>query len=248
MTATLFVIPGSHPSMAARKMLEAKGIAYKRRDLIPVVSKAVLRASGFPGVTVPALKIDGEKVQGTGPIARHLDKIVPSPQLVPDDPDTLVRVEAAEEWGDHVLQPLARRITWNGLKRKRAPMASYSEGAKMGVPVGLAVKTGGPIVALSARFTGADDDHVRKDFEELPKALDKVDSWIKQGVIGGSDPNIADYQIAPSLRLLSTMDDVRPAMEGRPALDLAMRLAPDFPGHMPPVFPDEFLEPIRAAA
>ena len=37
--ATLYVIPGSHPSMAARLMLERKGISYKRRDLIPVMSK-----------------------------------------------------------------------------------------------------------------------------------------------------------------------------------------------------------------
>ena len=31
-------------------MLEHKGIAYKRTDLLPVISKGVLRAVGFPGV------------------------------------------------------------------------------------------------------------------------------------------------------------------------------------------------------
>ena len=65
--ARLYVIPASHPSITAELMLEHKGIAYKRTDLLPVISKGVLRAVGFPGITVPALKIDGSKVQGSRP-------------------------------------------------------------------------------------------------------------------------------------------------------------------------------------
>ena len=72
MDARLFVIPASHPSIAARLMLEHKGIPYKRTDLLPVISKVALRGLGFPGVTVPALKIDGGKVQGSRQIAREL--------------------------------------------------------------------------------------------------------------------------------------------------------------------------------
>ena len=84
-TARLFVIPGSHPSLAARLMLEAKGIPYKRVDLVPVVSKGVVRAAGFPGKTVPALKVEGRKVQGSREIARALDEITPDPPLFPSD-------------------------------------------------------------------------------------------------------------------------------------------------------------------
>jgi glutathione S-transferase len=241
---TLYVIPASHPSMAARLMLEAKGIDYKRRDLMPVISKGVLRASGFPGVTVPALKIDGEKVQGTGEIARKLDELVPDPRLVPEDAEKRIEVEAAEDWGDKVLQSTARRIIWNALKRDKAPLASYSEGAKLGVPIGLAVATGGPIVALSARFNEADDPHVKADLEQLPGYLDRIDAWIEKGVIGGAEPNVADYQIAPSLRLLMSMDDIRPAIENRPAGEFAKRVVPDFPGHAPAILPPEWLEPL----
>ena len=42
--ATLYVIPGSHPAVAARRMLEHKGIEYKRIDLMPVISRGVLKA------------------------------------------------------------------------------------------------------------------------------------------------------------------------------------------------------------
>ena len=134
--AKLYVIPGSHPSRTARRMLEIKGIPYKRVDLIPVVSKAVLRAVGFSGDTVPALKLDGAKVQGSREIARALDQIQPDPPLFPADATSRSSVEAAERWGDEDLQQKARRILWWSLKRNRAPMASYSQGAKLGVPVG----------------------------------------------------------------------------------------------------------------
>jgi glutathione S-transferase len=248
MTATLYVFPGSAPSMGVRKMLEAKGIPYKRRDLIPVVSKGVVRAAGFPGITVPALSIDGVKVQRTGAIARHLDQIRATPRLVPHDPELRAKVEAAEQWADHVLQGVARRILWNSLQRDKQPLRSYSEGAKLGIPVDLAVRTAAPIVALSARFNNADDERVREDLAQLPKMLDKIDGLIADGVIGGEGPNVADFQIASSLRALMTTADVGPAIEGRPAGELAMRLIGDFPGHIPPILPAAWLEPLRASA
>ncbi|HEX2359388.1 MAG TPA: glutathione S-transferase N-terminal domain-containing protein [Solirubrobacterales bacterium] len=239
--AKLYVIPGSHPSTTAKLILERKGIPYKRVDLIPVVSKGVVRAQGFPGVTVPALKIEGDKVQGSREIARALDRLRPEPPLFPADAGERVKVEEAERWGDEVLQAKPRRLTWWALKRNRAPMATYSEGAKLGVPVGLAVKTGGPIVALSARFNGATDERVRSDLAALPADLDKIDAWIEEGVLGGALLNAADLQIAPSIRLLMSFEDLRPAIEKRPAGELAVRAVPDFPGRTPPVIPPQWL-------
>ena len=46
--AKLYVIPGSHPSRSAMLMLDRKGIPYKRVDLMPVISKGVLRRSDSP--------------------------------------------------------------------------------------------------------------------------------------------------------------------------------------------------------
>jgi glutathione S-transferase len=63
--------------------------------------------------------------------------------------------------------------------------------------------------------------------------------------MGGEDLNAADFQIAPTLRLAMTFDDLRPAIEKRPAGELAMRVVPDFAGRFPPVFPPEWLEPLN---
>jgi glutathione S-transferase len=246
--ATLYVIPASHPARTAALMLDRKGIEYKRVDLMPVISKGALRALGFPGVTVPALKIDGERVQGSREIARALDRINPEPPLFPSDPDLLAEVEQAERWGDSVLQSVARRVLWNGMRRDRTPLRSYSTGARLGVPIGLAVKTAAPIVALSARFNEATDENVREDLAALPGMLKRIDDWIAAGVLGGDPPNAADLQIATSVRLLMTLDDLRSAIEQRPAGQLALRVDPDYPGRMPPVLAAEWLEPLRSAA
>jgi glutathione S-transferase len=246
MEARLYVIPGSHPSMAARLMLEAKGIAYKRTDLMPVISKGALRLVGFPGITVPALKIDGRKIQGTGAIARELDRLRPEPQLVPTDPEQLAAVEEVESFGDTDLQQPVRAILWWALRKDKAPLRSYSEGAKLGIPIGLALKTAAPIVAAAARLNKSSDENVRRALAELPAMLQRIDDWIEAGVIGGEQPNIGDYQIAPSLRLAMTLDDLRPAIESRPAGQLALRLVPDYPGKTPPVLPPAWLQPLRS--
>jgi glutathione S-transferase len=245
--AKLYVIPGSHPSRTVMRMLEIKGIPYNRVDLMPVISKARLRATGFDGITVPALKLDGRKIQGSRDIARELDNVQPVPALLPADPEQRAAVEQAEAWGDETLQPVARRILWNALRRDRAPLASYSEGARLGVPIGLAVKTGGPLVALSARFNEATDENVRADLAALPGMLQRTDDWIAEGVLGGEDLNAADLQIGTSVRLLMTLQDLRDAIASRPAGELAMRAAPEYPGDAPPILPATWLEPLRTA-
>ncbi len=245
MSARLYVIPASHPAITAELMLRHKGIAYKRTDLLPVISKGALRAVGFPGVTVPALKIDGAKVQGSRQIARELERLRPEPPLFPADPAQRAAVEEAERFGDEELQHPIRQILWWGMKRDRAPLRSYSEGAKIGMPIGLAVKTAAPIVALSAHFNEAGDENVKRDLATLPGLLDRVDELIAAGTVGRGQPNAADFQIATSIGLMLTMVDLKPFIEGRPAGDLAKRVVPDYPGHMPPILPAEWLAPLR---
>ena len=248
MGAVLYVIPGSHPSRAARLMLATKGIEYKRRDLIPVASKVILRVVGFSGNTVPALKLDGEKIQGTGAIARHLDGVRPDPPLLPADPTARAAVKEAEAFGDVTVQGVARRILWNCLRRDKAPLRSYSAGARLGVPIGLAVATAAPIIAMAARLNEADDEKVRNDLAELPATLDRIDGWIADGTIGGESPNVGDFQLATSLSLMMTVEDLRPIIAARPAGELAMRVDPDYPGQVPAgTLPVEWLEPLRAA-
>jgi glutathione S-transferase len=246
--ATLYVIPGSHPAWAARKMLELKGIDYKRVDLMPVVSRAALKAMRFPGATIPSLRLDDRKLTGSREISRALDELRPTPPLFPDDPEARARVEEAERWGENVLSDGIRRIFWNGAKRDRGSLRSYLQGARIGLPHGLAVATAGPFIVMEERIHGINDPRVREDLASLPGWLDQIDGWIAEGFLGGESPNAADFQIAAALALAMTLDDLRAAIERRPAGQLARRLMPEYPGKVSPVFPAAWIEPLREAA
>jgi glutathione S-transferase len=246
--ATLYVIPGSHPAMAARRMLEAKGIEYKRVDLLPVISRGALTAMRFPGRTIPSLKIDGRKLTGSRAIARALDEIEPAPPLFPADAEARRKVEEAEVWGEDVLQDAVRRILWNAIKRDKDPLRSYTDGARLGVPVGLAMATAAPIIFAELKINSVTDEAVEADLVALPGWLDRIDAWIAEGVLGGDPPTAADFQIAAGLRLAMTLDDLRPLIEPRPAGALSQRLVPEFPGRTPPILPPAWLEPARSAS
>ena len=101
---------------------------------------------------------------------------------------------------------------------------------------------------LSRRFNEADDEHARRDLEALPALLDRVDELLASGVIGGEVLNVADCQIATSLRLLMTLDDVRPAFAGRPCGDYALALVPEYPGYAPAALPADWKSPLVEAA
>jgi glutathione S-transferase len=246
--ATLYVIPGSHPSWAVSKMLDRKGIDYKRVDLMPVISRGVLRAMRFPGNTIPSLRLDGRKLTGSREISRTLDEVQPSPALFPADPEARAEVEEAEQWGETVLSDGIRRIFWNTVKRDRSSLKTFLEGARIGLPHGLAVATAAPFIVAEERIHGISDPGVKEDLARLPGWLDQVDAWIAAGTLGGADPNAADYQIAAALALALTLQDLRPAIAARPAGELAQRLMPDYPGDVPPALPSDWLEPLRAPA
>jgi glutathione S-transferase len=229
-------------------MLEFKGIEYKRTDLPPGLHWFVLKALRFPGVTVPAIKIDGRRVQGSREISRELERIKPDPPLFSGDSDRRAAILEAERFGDEELQQPVRQILLRSLRKNTAPLVSYLEGSKVGMPHGLVGKTAGPLVALDARKNEASDDNVRRAVAILPGLLQRIDDWIAEGLLGGKGLNAADFQIAPSLRLAMSLDDLRPAIEKRPAGKLALRVVPDYPGRIPPALAAAWLEPLRASA
>lgn len=235
MKATLFGVPASHPSLAAELMLRQKRIEYRRVDLVSALHRALVRGLGFPGSTVPAVRLDGARVQGTRNIALALDALRPEPPLFPRDPERRRAVEAAETWGDEVYQPVPRRLVWAALRRDRSTLATYLEDAKIGIPTRLAAATAPPVIRAAGRLNRATDENVRRDLATLPSLLDRVDAFLADGIIGGAELNVADFQIGTSTALLATLEDAAPLLAGRPALEHARRVAPRYPGHMPSV-------------
>jgi glutathione S-transferase len=249
--ATLYALPASHPCAAVELALRLKGVDFRRVDMIPVVSK-VQQFAKFRGMTVPAIEFDdGEKVLGSREIIRALEHRAPDPPLLPADGRERRVVEEAARWGDEVLQPLARRLAWAALVRSTGSMMGFAADADLPVPDPL-VKVTAPVVArLSAYFNGAGDPAVRADLINLDFHLDRADRWISTGAAGTSTevPNAADLQIGSGVRLLLTIEDLVPRMDGRPCAALAMRWFPRYPGRVPAgTLPPEWLAARAPAA
>jgi glutathione S-transferase len=105
--------------------LAVKGVTYRRVELPGLLHRPVQRLRyGRP--TVPGLTLaDREKVIGSVAICRRLEELVPEPPLYPGDPDARARVEAAEDWGEQVLQNAVRRIVVALFRRYPRALLSY---------------------------------------------------------------------------------------------------------------------------
>jgi glutathione S-transferase len=219
----LYMFTGSNAVRTAELMLHHKGIAYQEVILRRGVHATQLPALGFSGTTVPALEIDGHRVQRTREISRALDLIRPEPRLFPADPAARIGVEAAERWGEE-LQNAVRRLFYCAMTRTRTD----------------------PIDVLAARAHGATDAAGRRALAELPERLHQIDAWIKAGVLGGEQLNAADFQIAPNIAWLLCFDDIAPFLQPTAAADHAIRVSGESPLRIPRVFADEWLTPLRS--
>jgi glutathione S-transferase len=237
----LYALSASHPCAAVEAALQLKSIDYDRVDLLPM-SQMLIGPLRYGGNTVPGMRIDGERLVGSRPIMRRLDALLAEPALLPavGDP-TRAKVLEAERWGDEVLQSVPRRIIDVAFVRRPAAMESYAGDTELPLPRPL-LRPAMPLTArLMAIKNKASDESARADLAALPGQLDRVDAWISDGLLGGEQPNAADLQIGSTIRLLLTIADVRPLIEGRPAAELT-RYFPPQPGEVPAgVLPAEWL-------
>jgi glutathione S-transferase len=240
MSAKLYSLELSHPSQAARLMLELKGIDHEVKDLLPGFHPPQLRIAGFRGDTVPALKIDGRRLQSSLAISRALDEIKPDPPLFPSDPERRRAVEEAEAWGERDFQPVPRRIFRWCVTHSADLRRGMAKSIGMPLP-NLAAAMNVPIARHFARKAGAGDERVRTDIENLPALLDHVDTLIEAGTIGGTEPNAADFQIGTTARVFLSFEDLAPLLEGRPAKEFALTILPRYAGRTPAVLPAEWL-------
>jgi glutathione S-transferase len=252
MAAVLYWMAISHPSQTARKMLELKGADYELVDVLPLNQRVHLRLAGFRGGTVPALKLDGRRIQGSREIARALDERWRDPPLFPSDPELRARVQEAERWGDEELQPIPRRLFRFGVARDRDLRRWAAQ--VVGIPAPpLAAVVMQPAVVYYARTVEADgrsatDVGVRADLAALPALLQRVDQLLADGTLALDPPNAATLQVLSTVRVLDAFDDLREFVRAHQCAGPARELFPHYPAELPPFLDAGWLEPIRTAA
>ena len=222
----LHALPPSHPCMTAEAALKLKRLDYERIDFTPgehIAKMAELYGEG--NTTVPGVLIDGEPVHGSRQILARLEQLEPDPPLYPD-----VGVREAERWGDEELQDLGRRLPWGALHFRPESLGTFG-GAGPLDPAGtdFAIRMG----RASWKYHRITAERLADDLAGLPAKLDHVDSLAEAGTIGGEAPNAADLQIGATVRVLLTVGDLRPLIEGRPAERVARAWFPDYAGDIP---------------
>jgi glutathione S-transferase len=242
----LYVLPGSHPCAAVEAALELKRIHFERVVLLPI-APVLVGPLRYGGTTVPGMRLGNERIVGSRTIMRRLDQLAPEPPLLPPAGDPrYAPVLGAERWGDEVLQSVPRRLIDAAFLRRPRAMESYTANSKLPLPVAM-LRPALPMTArLMAYKNKASDESARTDLAALPGQLDRIDGWIADGLLGGEQPNAADLQIGSTVRLLESICDLRPLLEGRPAARLA-RYFPAEVGEVPAgVLPADWL-PARVA-
>src|SRR5947209_10840400 len=252
MAVTLYWMSISHPSQVARKMLDLKGVEYKLVDVLPLNQRIHLRLARFSGGTVPALKLDGQRIQGSRQIARTLDERWPEPPLFPADPALRASVEEAERWGEEQLQPIPRRLFRYGVARNPELREWVVRAQRLPIPA-LTAQAIRPAVEWYVRTVEADgrratEAEVRADLAALPALLDHVDELLGDGTLTLDPPNAAALQIMASVNLLGTIR--RPHRAGGLARmrRARARALPPLPRRAPALPGPRGLEPVRRAA
>jgi glutathione S-transferase len=217
-------------------MLELKGIDYKLVHVLPGNQRIHLRLAGFRGGSVPALKLDGRRIQGSIAIARELDAITEEPRLYPADPDTRQSVEEAERWGDTEFQAVPRRIfRWALMKDASLRRWLAEQDGQLLLPA-LASRVTAPVSMYYARVAGANAQRVRRDIAALPGMLDRVGELVDQKVITRDPPNAATLQVMCTVRSLLGFSDFEELVGTRSFAPLARELFPHYPDEPIPPF------------
>jgi glutathione S-transferase len=218
--AKLYGFQGAPPSFAAELMLRHKGIPYRRVNVIWFRAGKSLPAKGFPGRTAPALLLDGRPVQTNRAIA----EVVADPPLFPADPVERWHVEAAEGFGDEILQHATRRMfLWSSTRDPRSVTPHPAIG-RMPFPRNRWLRE--RLMRRPFEHYGITEAVVRRDFEALPGMLNLLDAFMADGVLGAPRLTAADFQIAPLIAALSGISTLHTEVERRPVATLVDRVLP----------------------
>jgi glutathione S-transferase len=220
----LYTIPGSHACRSATLMLEHKGLGWRERRLPAGTQRMLMRAFGFPGRTVPAIKVNDSLVQTNRRIARFLDELRPEPPLVPAGRED--EIEDAERFTDEILQPLARRLLFAAARRDLAEISQRGDDGRLGTLLAPNRAQRRMVVRLGYWFFDVGTTE-KLDREALPGVLDHLDRLVARGSLNADSLTAADFETAPCIALLGYRRDLTELVASHPSWRLVQRLLPE---------------------
>lgn len=232
---TAYLFNGSNACATGRLLLKQSGLEYGEQLLLPGFHAASLKLRGFPGVTVPALKIthaDGkhtERIIGTLNIAQRLHELAPSARLFPTTPAALEAVKDAEIQGEK-LQNALRRIMYLNAAHDDSPIRALVDSTGFSKLPPSIRRTIPPLLRRAATLGHkARPERLAPDLARVAATLTMVDELVRSGMLGGDTPNAADLQLAPNLSALMNIANAPTDICARPWAEIPRRWFPSYP-------------------
>ena len=226
---TLHVVPMSHPCMTARAGLRHKGIEFEEVMLLPGNQDGVLEGIyGEGNTTVPGIVAGEKPVHTSVGIFRFIEAEVPENPLYPEAIAT--EVQEAEIWGDGYLQDVARRLPFGALHFRPGSMGTFAGAGELDA-------AGTDFAAKNLRgiwrYLKLKPSDLMEDLARMDETIERIETFAEEGILDGEEPTAADFQIASSARVLLTVGDLLPTLEGTAAERIARRYFPDYEGEIP---------------
>jgi glutathione S-transferase len=128
-------VPGSPYVRAALLALEEKGADYKLAAMAPGTLKQQPHLSRHPFGRIPVFEHDGWILYETQAIMRYVDAVVPGPQLQPEEPRAVARMNQLIGIADWYLMPqVTMTITFNRVVAPRFNRPVDEEKVTQAVP------------------------------------------------------------------------------------------------------------------
>lgn len=198
----LFQFAFSHYNEKARWALDYKGIAHRRRDLLPGPHMPVMKKLTGQSET-PALRWEGRMIPGSAAIIDHLEREVPEPPLYPADPDLRARALELQQWfDDEVGAPVRCAFFFDTIRNGGYFCDRFSHGYPR--PAQLAYRAGFPILKrILNKVYSLDEAHAEQGRVVTRRALDRLAAeTAKTGYLVGDSFTVADLAAASLMQLV----------------------------------------------
>ena len=196
----------SHFSEKIRFILDYKGLPWERRDVLYGPGQKVLeRLTGQR--RVPVLvdpNHDGRAVHDSTAIALYLDQRYPDLPLLPVDPDARAECLMLEDWIDHAIGEVARKVfIWEKLRVDQDFVRKTMDWNADAMTKRLLPLLGPFLMKRMMKRDGIDERTVAEARVAAHRTLDCLDRRLERApYLTGASPTLPDFAAAGTAMLL----------------------------------------------
>jgi glutathione S-transferase len=187
----------SHFSEKVRLVLDYKGLAYRKIEVVPGMGQLDLfRLSGQR--QVPVLKDGNTVVSDSTAIALYLDKTYPDRPIIPTNPQQKATCLLLEQWADNSIGIKGRAILWESLKSSSLRTSILPVGTP-DILKNLISSIPTEAIDFLGLGVGLTPDSIRAAKAEMHRSLESICLLLAQNsgaYLTGDTPTLADLTVA----------------------------------------------------